>query len=151
MKDLFISKGSINPTINFLTCAGVSLRSVGGAGLTAIVLPRITSGISGFRRPPSLATYTLKDINMWISTWIYQRINSLKLLKNPITGWFWFIWSNSWVDYVPPSCPLDQPLQSIFHQSKQNLAEGGKVKIKANKTQLSDQIAHPVFRIQIQE
>ena len=49
----------------------------------------------------------------------------------------WSIWSDSWVGLtlicdVPPSCPPAQPVLAISHQPKQNLAEGGTAKIKAN-------------------
>ena len=55
----------------------------------------------------------------------------------------WAICSDSWVG-VPSSCPAAQPVLPISNRPKQNQAEGGTVKIKANPTQLSEQMALPV-------
>ena len=49
----------------------------------------------------------------------------------------WFIWSDSWVGLtsgwnVPPSCPLPQQVLPIYHQPKQNQADGEIAQIKIN-------------------
>ena len=44
----------------------------------------------------------------------------------------------------PPSCPTDQPVLPIFHQPRQNQAEGGAAKIKANPTKVRQEMDLPV-------
>ena len=67
----------------------------------------------------------------------------------------WGIHSDSWVGLtficgVPPSCPPDQPVMPIYHQPRQNQAEGGTrylggtAKIKVNSTQVCQETGHPV-------
>ena len=45
-----------------------------------------------------------------------------------------FLGHNDIISYVPPSCPPDQPLLPIYHQPKQNRADGGTTKITVNPT-----------------
>ena len=68
-------------------------------------------------------------------------------LLNYNTGWP--ISCRTWVGLtliwdVPPSCPAAQPVLPIFHQPRQNQAEGGTDKIKVNPTEVRQEMGHPV-------
>ena len=53
-----------------------------------------------------------------------------------------------WVDFdsgVSPSCPAAQPTLQNFHQSRQNKADSGAIKIQVNPTH--EQTVHPVLML----
>ena len=72
-------------------------------------------------------------------------VEEVKTAK-PTTGCPICFWTGlGWILYVPPSCPVSQPVLPNSLQPQQNQADSGTLKIQVNPTQVHEPMGHPVL------